>query len=190
MEFEEMKKIWDSQNNEPLYVLNEEALHNRIRSQKRRAGRVAGVSEFLLIGVNLVSGIFVAGLSFFQESRNVFMYLMALWMMSTGLFIWFMRVRRVRGESVFGQSLSDDLAHALSNATYQVRISMLMRWNIVPIAVLSVLGFWHNGKPVWMMVLLLFFFALAHFAGGWEHNVYKSRKRSLEILKRKLTEEG
>jgi hypothetical protein len=29
MEFDEMKKIWDAQNNQPLYVLDEKALHNR-----------------------------------------------------------------------------------------------------------------------------------------------------------------
>lgn len=27
MEFEDMKKIWDSQNNEPLYAINETALY-------------------------------------------------------------------------------------------------------------------------------------------------------------------
>ncbi len=33
MEFDEMKKIWDAQNNQPLYVIDEKALHNRIQSK-------------------------------------------------------------------------------------------------------------------------------------------------------------
>src|SRR4051812_1101237 len=33
MEFDEMKKIWDAQNNQPLYVIDEKGLHNRIQSK-------------------------------------------------------------------------------------------------------------------------------------------------------------
>jgi hypothetical protein len=33
------------------------------------------------------------------------------------------------------------------------------------------------------------FLTLAHLAAGWEHGIYKSRKRELEILKAKLDEE-
>ena len=36
MEFDELKKIWDSQNNEVLYAINEKALHDRIRTKKGR----------------------------------------------------------------------------------------------------------------------------------------------------------
>jgi len=34
MEFKEMKKIWDTQNDEALYVINEDALHRRIKAKK------------------------------------------------------------------------------------------------------------------------------------------------------------
>src|SRR4051812_47574418 len=40
MEFDEMKKIWDSQNNEPLYAINEKALYNRILSKKKQAHHI------------------------------------------------------------------------------------------------------------------------------------------------------
>jgi hypothetical protein len=34
--------------------------------------------------------------------------------------------------------------------------------------------------------VVLLFFALSYYAGGWEHNIYKRKKRELEVLKKKL----
>ena len=41
MEFEELKKIWDTQNNQPMYAINEEALHNRILTKKRKTNKIS-----------------------------------------------------------------------------------------------------------------------------------------------------
>ena len=35
MEFDEMKKIWDSQTNQTLYSIDENALYNRILSRRK-----------------------------------------------------------------------------------------------------------------------------------------------------------
>ena len=59
MEFEEMKKIWDSQNNEPLYAINEKALHNHIMSKKKTGYHITNTSELLLIIVNACAGLFI-----------------------------------------------------------------------------------------------------------------------------------
>jgi hypothetical protein len=83
-----------------------------------------------------------------------------------------------------------DLRHAISVATYQVHISQIMRWNILPIAALTLLGLWEGGKPIWIALIVLLFFALTYYAGGWEHNIYKGKKRELEILQNKLDNEG
>ena len=75
-------------------------------------------------------------------------------------------------------------------ASYQVRISQIMRWNILPIAGFTLLGLWEGGKPIWIAVIVLLFFALTYYAGGWEHNIYKRKKRELEILQKKLGNES
>ena len=82
-----------------------------------------------------------------------------------------------------------DLEHAIANATYQVRLSQVMRWNNLPISLFLLIGFWENGKPLWIVAVVLIFFSLVHYASGWEHNIYKSRKRELESLRKKLKEE-
>jgi hypothetical protein len=73
-------------------------------------------------------------------------------------------------------------------ATYQVRFSQLMRWNILPIGIFSLLGVWESGKSVWQTVGILIIFVLGHYAAGWELSIYKARKRELEILQNKLEE--
>ncbi len=41
MEFDEMKQIWDSQNNKLMYGIDEKALHNRILTKKRQAFHIS-----------------------------------------------------------------------------------------------------------------------------------------------------
>jgi hypothetical protein len=189
MEFEKMKKIWDTQNNEPLYAINEKALHKRIHSKQKRAGHIANFSELLTIFVNFGAGFFVLAVSLFKQSGNLFMYLLAAWMFVTAFYVLTRRLRRIKEEHRFDRSMLGDLNHAISNATYQVRLSLIMRWNILPVGILMILGFWESGKAVWIIVPTLIFIAFVHFASGWEHNIYKTRKRKLEILQKKLQEE-
>ena len=46
MEFDEIKKIWDAQNNQPLYVIDEKALHNRIQS-KMNVKHLTNISDWI-----------------------------------------------------------------------------------------------------------------------------------------------
>jgi hypothetical protein len=190
MEFDEMKKIWDTQNNEPLYGINEKALHNRILSKKEKAQHITDVSELLWIIGNTVAGCAVLGVNVFTEHGSVFMYLLSAWMIGSALYLLAAKARRIAGEQHFDRSMRSDLNHAISLATYQVRLSLLGRWNLLPVGLLVVLGFWEGGKSVWWIVGLLVFLTITHFAAGWEHNIYKNRKRELEILRGKLESEA
>ena len=189
MEFDEMKKIWDSQNNELFYGINEKALHNRILSKKKQAHHITNISELLSIIVNISAGCFVFGMNFFKQSGNIFMYCLSIWMLVSAFYLLVSRIRRIRGDYRFDRSMRGDLNHAISAATYQIRLSYLMRWNILPIGIFTLLGLWESGKSVWVVSGILIFFVLANYAGGWEHNIYKTRKRELEILQEKLENE-
>ena len=59
MEFDEIKKIWDSQNKEYMYAINEQALHNRILTKKNKATRTTDVSELLLMITNVGAGFLI-----------------------------------------------------------------------------------------------------------------------------------
>jgi hypothetical protein len=186
LDFDEMKKIWDSQNNEPIYGFNEKALHNRILSKQKQAHHITNLSELLSIVANAAAGFFVLGMSIFKRSENILMYLLPVWMFITALYCLLSRMRRIKGEHRFDRSMHGDLEYAISMATYQVRFSLLMRWNILPIGVLVILGVWEGAKSVWLAVGTLIFIVVANYVAGWEHRIYKTRKRELLILRDKL----
>jgi hypothetical protein len=190
MEFEEIKKIWDMQNNEALYVINEKTLHNRILSKKRSAGHIANFSELISIFANMGTALFALGMALFRSGANIFMYGMAAWTFIIALYLVVSRTRRRKSENRFDRSMLGDLDHAISNATYQVRLSRIMLWNALPIGILLLFGFWESGKlSVWIVACMLIFFVFIYYAGGWEYRIYKNRKRELEGLQKKLKNE-
>ena len=188
MEFEELQKIWDTQNNEPLYAINEKTLHNRILSKKKQGLHITNTSELLSIIVNAGAGCFIFGVNFFKYSGNIFMYLLSAWMIVCALYLLVSRLHRIKANQKFDRSISGDLNHAISVATYQVRLSQMMRWNLLPVGTLIVLGVWGSGK-FWLAVGMVVLFLLTHYASRWEHNIYKRKKRELEILKSKVDNE-
>ena len=189
MEFEDLQKIWDTQNGKTLYVIDEKALHHRILSKKKQGFHITNTSELLSILVNAGVGCFIFGINFFKENGTPFMYILSAWMFSTALYSLISRIRRIKANNHFDRSMSGDLDHAIWMASYQVRFSQIMRWNILPIATLIILGVWDKEKSVWVAVGMLVFFVLTYYASRWEHNIYKRKKRELEILRTKLQNE-
>ena len=190
MEFEELRKIWDAQNNQPLYAINEKAMYNLILSKKKQAHHITNISELLIIIVYFITGSVVLAMNFYDQSSIISMYVLCAWMLGSALFMLVNRIRRIKGENKFDRSMSGDLDHAISVATYQVRISQIMLWNVLPIGALTIIGLWEGGKSIWIVMIVLLFFALSYYAGGWEHNIYKRKKRELETLKKKLDSKG
>jgi len=189
MEFEEMKKIWDAQNNESIYGINESALHNRILSKQKQGLHITNVSELLGIVAYTVAGLAMLGVNLYKQSASIFMYILSAWVLGSAIYILASRIRRINGNNRFDRSMRGDLTHAISVATYQVRFSQLMRWNIIPIGILVLLGMVEGGKSIWIIAGIIIFFVLTNYASGWEHNIYKRKKRELEILQDKLESE-
>ncbi|MBL0740511.1 hypothetical protein [Chryseolinea lacunae] len=186
LEFEDLQRIWDAEHNKALFAIDETALHNRILTKQRKARAITHISELLLIVVNLAAGGFVFGITYFNARSSFFMYGMAVWMLATAVYVALSRLRRIRGDRQFDRSLHGDLQYAISVAGYQVRLSHLMRLNVIPIGVFIALSMWEGGKPWWIAGVTLVMLSVVYYFSGWEHQYYKSRKRELEILQDKL----
>jgi hypothetical protein len=186
MEFDELQKIWDSQNDRPLYAIDENALHNRISSKKNKGRHITNFSELLTIVVYFAGGGFILGINLINKNANGFLYLMSAWMFLVAVYTLISRIRRIKKDNLFDRSIRGDLFHAVSVASYQVRFSQLMRWNMLPVSLLLVLSVLESGKSIWLAVGTSVFLVIANYAAGWEHNIYKRRKHELEILRDKL----
>ena len=189
MEFEDMKKIWDSQSHDRLYAINEQALHNRVLSKKRSALRIVNTSEVLIIITYLVTGSFVMSTTL-TGGLNISLLVLSFWMIAIASYMGIFRIKRMRTNNQFDRTMLGDLSHALSAATYQVKLSRLLRWNILPMAVLILLAFWEGNKSLWIALGTLAFVALAFYFSGWEHSFYERRKKELESLHEKLESEN
>jgi hypothetical protein len=186
MEFEDFRQVWQTQDNHPQYTINEGALRDIILKKKRRANRVTHISEGLLILVYTCAGALIAGLNFFKPPHFVFMYLLAAWTLATASVLMMGRIRRIRQSRRFDRSIHGDLDHGISTAAYQVRLSRLMRWNMVPIGIIILLGIREGNKPLWIGVCTLLFFVFAYYTGGVEHKIYEDRRKDFYLLKEKL----
>jgi len=186
MEFDEMKKIWDAQNNQPLYVLDEKALHNRIQSKMKTVLRLTNISEWMLVMIYLGTGSILIGFNRLKPGTNIFLYVEAAWMFATVLYLVAHHIRRIKASRRFDRSIHGDLNHAISIATYQVRLSQIIRWNSLPMGAIMILSGWEAGKLFKVSAVIVVSYVLAFYVSSKGYGANKRRKRELEVLKEKL----
>ena len=123
MEFDEMKKIWDAQNNQPL---------------------------------------------------------------SIAVYVVVSHFRRIKASHQFDRSIHGDLNHAISLASYQMRLSRIISWNFLPMGAIMIFSGWEAGKLFRVGVVILISYTLAFYVTSRGYRANKRRKRKLQALKEKL----
>ncbi len=190
MEFEDMKKIWDSQNNEPLYVLNEEALHKNVKAKKSKANRVVGINEIGLVLINIIVGSrqFYEGI---YDGHDPWDYLMGSFMFAIAGYILYLRIRRKNHEEKFDRSILGELDHAIHSTKSIIYIgSSMVWWYMAPVLVMVLSRFIVEGVEWYYYLLILAMMALATFLTRWEvRKMHIPRMRKLETMRMKLVEE-
>jgi hypothetical protein len=186
MEFAEMKKIWDAQNNQPLYTYDEKALHNRIQSKMSTLLRFTSISEWMLILINLGTGGILLGFNRFKPGANIFLYLESAWVLALALYLVAHHIRRVKASRRFDRSIHGDLDHSISIASYQMRLSQIIRWNFLPMGAIMILSGWETGKLLRVGALILVSYTLAFYVTSNGYRANKRRRRELQVLKEKL----
>ncbi len=185
MEFDEMKKVWDAQNNQPVYNIDEKALLDRIQSKMDIVLRATSISEWCLILINLIVGIVLLNRDPFR-SGNIFLSIEAGWMFLVVVYLAINRSRRIKASRQFDRSVRGDLDHSISLLDYQMRISQIVSWNLLPLGLIMIGAGWESGKlwKVSLVILISFSLALYVTRAGYRSN--KKRKRILLELKEKL----
>lgn len=193
MEFEDMKKIWDEQNNEPLYAINEEALHRSIKAKKEKAARLTNINDIGLIAIGIITAIIYSLLSIVNKTPTIYDYLTVAAMLVIAGYIWFRRVRRKRQGQTYARTMLGDLDHAIANVTYEAnRSKNMVWWYILPLAILVMLNLMLGQRDVsiWTWVVVAAAFVLSALLVRWDYNrCQKPRLQKLVALRKKLTEE-
>ena len=184
MEFDEMKKIWDAQNNQPLYVIDEKALQNRL--QRKRTSFFVNIADWILIISYLACVSLLVGVNSFRPRANVFLFLVAAWMLAIVVYLVVIRIRRIKGGRRFDRSIHGDLDHAIYLINYQMRIAQVLNWNLLPVGVLIIFSGWGTGKLLLTSAVILVGYSLVFYASSKSLSGHRRRKRALQVLKAKL----
>jgi uncharacterized membrane protein YobD (UPF0266 family) len=189
MRFEEMKKIWDDQNKEHVFAIDEKQLHQNIEEKKRKSSALVSKIEIMLIVVNSLASSTIIGLNVVQRKGNIFENAMALLMLVTAIYIIFRRAHRLKNENRFDRTMLGDLDHAISNATYQAQLSYGMLINCVIMGILLFFNAVAEDKSPTTLFLIAVLFAITIYLSRWEHRSWHvARKKRLEGMRAKLNE--
>ena len=191
MDFKEMKVIWDSQNDEPLYAINQEGLRRTIRQKARNFKRYVLLFEVIMTSVALLmAGMYIKDPLLQGEHPHR----LASGFMLFGAFVYFSLsiFRRMRREQSFDSSLFGDLEKAIWQVDYHISRTIGLRLGfIIPMMLAFVLDavFLYTARPIWMYVCAFSVMGAAYWAIDREVRcMYHPQKRKLEALREKLVE--
>lgn len=189
MEFEELKKIWDTQNKKPMYIINEEALHRTIQKKKSKASWISNINEIglILIAISTSTFLIIKNL----DNENIYAFPPAIFLLLTGLYVLIGRIKRKKNENQFDRSVIGDLDHAIANTEFEIkRAKTFVWWYILPVMIPLVLNMIMNDAPVLKWVLIAAGMALSFLVVRW--GLIRSqlpRYNNLLSLRKKLLED-
>lgn len=189
MKFEDMKKIWNEQDQKHQYVIDEKVLHESIQAKKRKSSRFVNKMEWILIGTNSFSGGVLIVMNFIKHVDGYYTNALGVLMLATAVFIYFRRSHRLKNENRFDRSMLGDLDHAINNATYRAQLSYGMLIYFVLVAILVMGNAIYEETSALKIALIAAFLIVVWFLGRWEHRSWHlAHKKRLELMKVKLME--
>ena len=191
MEFEDMKLIWDSQNNEPLYAINQEALHMRIQEKGKSVTRLLNRFDLLMIGVNLVVGIILIA-DAFTENGATFEYVLPILYLAFFFYSIYRRYARRQDVGAYEPTILGDLEKAIWQVDYLIKQTRdMIWWYLLPLMVVAFGTILLNsnsfrGKVIGIVGIVVAI-PVGYYGSRWEANkCYLPKKRELESLQEML----
>lgn len=158
MEIEEIKKIWDTQNEQPLYAIDEEAMHRRISAKRKGSSRRSSLNEFGLIAISALT----IGVLMLTGGRGWYDYLASAFLLGIAIYVWRGRLRRRREEARFDRTMLGELDHAISNTETELkRARTFVWWYLAPLSIPVIYSFADGNTPIWKWFVVPAAFLLA-----------------------------
>ncbi len=164
MEFEDMKKIWDEQNNENVYAINESELHRRVVRNKKRVRRMVNKFELTLLIAMIVLGLLTAHMGIIHDQSYRFANAFIFFMIAA--YIYKSRTDRIKYEGLSNLSLLEDLEQSIRSIDYHAkRQKYFWLWYMLPIfSTIVIRSAFSHAKPWWLWVVFLAIFGFAYWA--------------------------
>jgi hypothetical protein len=189
MDFEELQVIWNNQNNEKMYAINENALNNYIKKKGKSIGRMLNVFEFILIAVNLFVGIWLT-IDSLDNNPWSNQLILAVFYLAFAVYGLIRRFMRRNEERPFAPTVVGELDKAIWRIDYLMQRSQnTIYWYLLPLVVIFAVMSVFDNRLIWVTAMLAFVTVATYFADRWEFNKFHlPNKRNLEALREKLTD--
>lgn len=187
MEFEDMQVIWNEQNNEKLFAINEAALHKHIKGKSRSVNHLMAFAEWAMIVANFVVAIILT-VDAVNDGGPQYQYFISAMYLGYALFAAFRRLRRKQAEVVFEPTMLGEVDKALWQIDYLIKQGeSLIYWYVLPLTLVVAASFLMTGKTLWAVAFILVLVPASLFGPRWEANKwYRPKKRELEQLRQTL----
>ena len=186
MEFEEMQVIWNEQNNEKLYAINEEGLHSYIKKKSRSLNKWLGFVDWMMMFVNVGVGLMLI-FDVVRDGDSRWELVLPMMYLLYGVAAAVLRLRRKQKQVTFEPTILGEVDKALWQINYLIKQGYLMiTWYLVPLALVATLFFvWQGdyGWAIFMMGMPIF----AYVGVRWENRKWHAcKKAELEGIREKL----
>lgn len=187
MNFDDLQKVWDAQQQAPMYQLNESALNQIVLRKSRKTNRYVDINDFGLMAIMILCSIALLIL----DRASVYTFLSSACMLGIAAYVGIQRWRRKQHNQSFDKSILGELNQAIANAESEIkRARNFVWWMLVPAAIPTMLNMTQNDASLWHILFVLAAFLLSYLVAQWGlKRQYLPRKRSLEALKKKLLED-
>lgn len=191
MEFEEMKKVWNTQNSEMLYVINEKAVHRSITSKRKTTTKIIDKNEIGLIIIYTSVGLFLLTDAIYHK-EDFWDYLLSGWMLASAISALLSRRNRKKEVVQYDRSMLGEIDHAIENAKATIRLAYrLINWYILPFGLLMMTKMAFIGASVEKWFFIAGTIILAYLLANWENKkCHQPRLLKLEKIRTKLMEES
>ena len=203
MDFEDLKVVWESQNEKPLYAINEDGLHSILRRNRRRFKRSIFLRDLREIGISLAMFLMLlyAGIPDYGLLKDLVLWEIVAMFTAAGLWLFYalyILVHRKRQESrerQYPSSLRGDLDREIAQTEYQIRMAKnILWWGLLPTGVAGLLGILVTVESSWARLLLILAVLLIMVGAElWTKKRkikrdFLPRQRELESLRDKLAD--
>lgn len=192
MKLEEMQKIWDSENNQTLYVMNEIAVEKFVKNKTYSANKRVNFVENFIIFINLLVPIVLLIITQLKDKQHFGEYAIAAFTLSVALYTYMYKMKRIKNQENWDKSMLASLDQAIYNATKQAKMTnIFLTWYTLILGILTVTNLVIEKTNIWLVAMIAFLFILGIVVGRWEQRaIHNKQLEDLIALREKLLSEN
>lgn len=186
-----MQVLWNEQNSEKLYAINEAALNKMIDRKKRTVRLMLLIFEGAMILVNLLVGMWLVLDTVFGSDGRWYVYFLAAMYIGFGLFGAWLRFKRQREEVQFEPTMIGEIDKSIWRIEYLMQQGRyVFYWYLLPLSIGFAFIMVLDEKYLWAILFPLVLIPATWYGVRWEaRKWHMPKKANLEDLRRVILTE-